>query len=93
MSAPGHGPRATRRRVLARALTALLVVVGVAAALTVVLPPPAEEPLAVATIALLLAIPIVRVGWLGLRWWRLGDRRFALVCLALLGVVGVAALV
>lgn len=88
-----HGPRFVRRQVLARALSVLLVVLAVLAALAVVLPAPAEEAVAVATLALLLAIPVVRVGWLGVRWWRLGDRRFALVAAGLLCVVALAAFV
>lgn len=93
MTEPGPGPRAVRRRVLVRALVVLTIALAVLALLTVVLPPPVEEPLAIATVALLLAIPVVRVAWLGLRWWRLGDRRFALVAAALLGVVALAAVV
>ena len=93
MTQPGHGPRLVRRRVLVRVLAVLLGVLATLALLTVVLPPPAEESLAVATVALLLAIPVVRVAWLGVRWWRLGDRRFALVAAALLAVVALAAVI
>lgn len=91
MTAPGHGPRLVRRQVLVRVLIALGIVLTALAALAVVLPPPAEGPVAAVTVVVLLAIPIVRVGWLAVRWWRLGDRRFALVATALLGVVALAA--
>ena len=93
MTEPGHGPRLVRRRVLVRVLVILLGMLAALSLLTVVLPPPAEQPLAVATVALLLAIPVARVGWLGVRWWRLGDRRFALVAVALLAVIAAAAIV
>jgi len=90
---PGHGPRLVRRRVLVRVLIVLTASLSALAALVVALPPPAEEPVAVATVALLIAAPVLRVGWLGVRWWRLGDRRFAAVALALIGVVALAAVV
>jgi hypothetical protein len=90
---PGYGPRLVRRRVLVRALVILTAVLSALALLVVVLPEPAEEPVAVATVALLIAAPVLRVGWLGIRWWRLGDRRFALVAAALIGVVALAAVV
>ena len=93
MSAPDLGPRAVRRRVLVRLLVVLLGLLSFLALLTLLLPPPAEERFAVATVALLLAMPVVRVAWLGVRWWRLGDRRFALVAAALLAVVALAAVV
>ena len=93
MTAPGHGPRLVRRRVLVRALVVLTAVLSALAATVIVLPPPAEEPVAVATVALLIAAPVLRIGWLGVRWWRLGDRRFALVAAALIGVVALAAVV
>lgn len=93
MTEPGHGPRLVRRRVLVRALVILTAVLSALALLVVVLPEPAEEPVAVATVALLIAAPVLRVGWLGIRWWRLGDRRFALVAAALIGVVALAAVV
>lgn len=93
MTEPGHGPRLVRRRVLVRALIVLTATLSALAALVVVLPAPAEEPVAVATVALLIAAPVLRVAWLGVRWWRLGDRRFALVAAALIGVVALAAVV
>ncbi len=40
-------------------------------------------------IALLIAIPLVRVLWLVVRWWSRGDRRFALVGVFVLFVVAV----
>lgn len=93
MAPPDHGPRLVRRRVLVRALAVLAGALAVLAAITLVLPAPADSRAAAVTIGLLLAIPVVRVGWLGVRWWRLGDRRFALVAAGLLAVIALAAVV
>jgi hypothetical protein len=48
--------------------------------------------MAVATAALVVLIgaPLVRVGWLVARWFRLGDVRYGLVALAVLAVAGIA---
>ena len=76
-----------------RVLVVITATLTFLAALTVVLTAPAEEPVAVATVAMLLAAPLLRIAWLGVRWWRLGDRRFAFVAAGLLGVVALAAVV
>lgn len=47
----------------------------------------------VAVVVAVVAAPVVRVGWLGARWYRRGDRRFAGAAAGLLGVVAVAAVV
>jgi hypothetical protein len=52
-----------------------------------------RDRVAVAAFAALIAAPVVRVGWLGVRWLRLGDPRFALVAGGLVLVVILAALV
>jgi hypothetical protein len=44
-----------------------------------------------AMVALLIAAPTGRVAWLGVRWFRKGDRRFALRAAALVAVVAGAA--
>ena len=41
-----------------------------------------------AAVALVIAAPLLRVGWLAYRWWRWGDRAFASVAASLLLVVG-----
>lgn len=46
--------------------------------------------LAVATI---VAVPLLRVVVVGTHWWRIGDRRFALVAIGLLGLVGSGAII
>lgn len=39
-------------------------------------------------VAVVVAAPLLRVALLGLRWLRVGDRRYALAALALLAVTG-----
>ncbi|HYH51159.1 MAG TPA: hypothetical protein VEG38_16560 [Acidimicrobiia bacterium] len=39
-------------------------------------------------VGLVIAAPLLRVGWLAFRWWRWGDRAFAGVAALLLLVVG-----
>lgn len=90
---PGHGVRRRRQQTLAAFLLAGLGVVFVLALLSVFTPEPTEEVLAQATLAVLLAVPLVRVAWLAVRWFRLGDRRFSLVAVALLAVAALAVVV
>lgn len=70
---------------------ALRVTIRVTLALAVVgtiVPGSAGEVASAAAIGLIIAAPLLRVAWLTYRWWRWGDRRFALVAAALLVVVG-----
>jgi hypothetical protein len=39
-------------------------------------------------VAVVVAVPLLRVTWLAARWWGRGDRRYAMVALSLLGVIG-----
>lgn len=50
------------------------------------------DQLAWAAVAVLLVVPLIRVAWLALRWWRRGDVRFALVAVGVLLVVATGAL-
>jgi hypothetical protein len=50
------------------------------------------DQLAWAAVAVLLVVPLLRVAWLGVRWLRRGDVRFALVALGVLLVVATGAL-
>jgi uncharacterized membrane protein YhaH (DUF805 family) len=90
---PPPNPRIGRQRYLARALEVLMVLTVIVAGATLVLPGRAGEVAGTAMVAALIAAPVVRVGWLLVRWARLGDRRFALTAAALLGVLLVAALI
>lgn len=44
-------------------------------------------------IAIIVAVPLLRVVVVGTHWWRIGDRRFALVAIGLLGLVGSGAII
>jgi nitrate reductase NapE component len=87
-------PRVQRRLRMVRFLWVSVAVVGALAVAALVIPP-GEMRDAVATTAIvaLVAAPVVRVAWLGIRWLRLGDPRFALVAGGLLLVVAFAALI
>jgi hypothetical protein len=66
---------------------------GALAALTLgllgaTLPGPAGTAAAAGAVGVVVGIPLTRVAWLGLRWARAGDARFAAVAIALLAVVG-----
>lgn len=69
--------------------SAVLALVGV------ILPSRIGRPLEVVAIAIVTAIPLVRVGWLIKRWWGLRDTKYvwwAVVLLALVAVGPVLAL-
>ncbi|MCC5950488.1 MAG: hypothetical protein JJU45_00180 [Acidimicrobiia bacterium] len=86
-------PLARRRRrahlVVASKVVLVVALLGAAAALA--LPSPAATVVGVATVVLVVGTPMARVAWLVVRWLRLGDRRFALVGLAVLALGVVAA--
>ena len=44
-------------------------------------------------VAVIVAVPLVRVLVVGTHWWRSGDRRFAMIAAVLLAVVGVGAVI
>lgn len=63
---------------LAVVLVAILAVGGL------ILPEDQARPVGVAMVVVLIVVPVVRVGWLAIRWFRRGDLRFALCGVALL---------
>jgi hypothetical protein len=75
----------------APALRIATVLAIVTAALSMVSPAPLDETLATVALVLVTATPLLRVAWLIWRWIQEGDRRFALLGLALLGVVAFGA--
>jgi hypothetical protein len=93
MTAPGTPPpdhrigRQDRLLLFLRVATALTVA---GALIGVLAPGGAGRAAANAVIALLIAVPLLRVVWLIQRWMRKGDRRFALVAACLLAIVGLA---
>lgn len=85
MSAP-LDPRADRQRRLARFLRVGVTTAFAVAVAALVTPGRLGTALGVAMVAVLVAVPLIRLGWLARRWLRKGDRRFALVAL-LLGLI------
>ena len=63
----------------------------VVALLATVTPGAAGRSAGAAAVGLVVAAPLLRVGWLAYRWWRRDDRAFASVAAALLVVVGAGA--
>ncbi|MBI4884161.1 MAG: hypothetical protein HY826_08910 [Actinobacteria bacterium] len=45
------------------------------------------------SVAVIVAVPLLRVAALGVHWWSVGDRRFAIIAAALLVVVGSGAII
>jgi hypothetical protein len=90
----GAGPRLARQQVLTRVLVVVAAAVAVVAVAAVVATAVGTATwLGTATVVTLIAAPVVRVVWLGVRWLRLGDRRYAAVCAGLLVIMAVAAAV
>lgn len=92
MPGPPRNPRVGRQAVLVRFLRATIVVVALASLTELLVPPGLRHAAGVAMVSVIIAAPLARVVWLVVRWWRLGDRRFAAVGLALLLVVASSAL-
>lgn len=93
-SANGDGivdPRFDRFRPLSNALGWALLAVTALAGLAVVLPRDLAVWAGAALVALLVAVPMARVVWLVLRWFRRGDRRYAFVGVGVLAVIAVGA--
>ena len=65
----------------------------VAALVATVLPGQMGRDAGAVAVGLVIAAPLLRVGWLALRWWRWGDRGFSAVATSLLGIVGIGAMV
>ncbi|MCA1846064.1 MAG: hypothetical protein LC792_23300 [Actinobacteria bacterium] len=71
----------------------LLSRVAFGAALAGVFLPDPVGPVASATaVAVVIAVPLIRVAWLAIRWYRRGDRRYAAVAAGLLLIVGAGSL-
>ena len=78
-----HDPRAGRQRRLARFLRVAAYATFALAAAALVLPGEAGTAAGTLVVAVLVGVPLVRLGWLGHRWLRKGDRRFAVVAAVL----------
>ena len=44
-------------------------------------------------VGIIVAVPLLRVVVVGAHWWRIGDRRFALISASLLALVGAGAII
>lgn len=69
-------------------VTRLVLALGV---LSAVVPGTAGTALAVAAVAMVVAVPLLRVAWLVFRWWQEDDSRFVLAGAGLLAVVAAGA--
>jgi hypothetical protein len=72
-------------------LRAAIIGTLVASLLGATVPGTAGRWLGGVAIAVIVGAPLLRVGYLAIRWGRIGDRRFAWVAFALLAVIAVGA--
>jgi len=84
---PPPNPRAGRQRYLVGALRTGAIAVGLIAVAGSLLSGAGAEWASRLLVGSLVAIPAARVGWLFLRWARLGDRRYATVAAGVLAVM------
>jgi O-antigen ligase len=77
-----------RYRRIIRALQITTRVTLVAALAGTFIPGKTGRAASAVAVGLVIATPLLRVGWLAYRWWRWGDRLFASVAASLLLVVG-----
>lgn len=84
---PPPDPRAGRFDQVVRGLQVAMVLVAVAAVLGDVLHGPAGRAAEWVLLAVLVAVPVVRVLWFVVRWFRRGDPKFALVGIGVLVVM------
>lgn len=81
----GMGKRLIRPLKFATAAAFVLAVAGA------VIPRDVGDVAAGAMIAFLMAVPLLRLAFFVIRWWQIGDRRFAAVALLLLVEIGAGA--
>lgn len=85
-------PRLDRYRPLTWALQRALVLCAALAVLAVVVPDPAGGWFGIGVVVVLVGVPLARVLWFVVRWFRRGDVRYALVGCGVLVVIGVGLL-
>lgn len=91
MSKPHLGPRGRGRRLIRPLQIASVGAFGLGLA-GALLPRDTGRVAGLLLLALLVATPAARVLFLAQRWWRLGDRRYASVALALVGTIAAGTL-
>ena len=82
-----RGERIRYERMI-RALRLLSWVAFGAALAGVILPDPVGDAASVTAVVVVIAVPLMRVAWLAVRWYRRGDRRYAAVAAGVLLIVG-----
>lgn len=85
-------PRETRQKSLVFFLRVSMGIAVLLSALAVLLPEPRARDLGVATVGLLIAVPLVRIAWLAVRWALKRDYRFAATAALLASIVAIAEL-
>ena len=88
---PPMDPRADRFARLSSALTVAMVVAAVLVLAALLLPERVGVVAGGALLVVLIATPLLRVGWFVQRWYRRGDPKFALVGVGVLAVVATGA--
>ena len=82
-----RGERIRYERMI-RALRLLSWVAFGAALAGVILPDPVGNAAGATAVGVVVAVPLMRVAWLAIRWYRRGDRRYAAVAAGVLLIVG-----
>ncbi|HYT38671.1 MAG TPA: hypothetical protein VEN99_04130 [Acidimicrobiia bacterium] len=88
--------RGTERIRYERMIRALRLFTGlafVAALAGLLLPDPVGQAASAVAVAVVVAVPLLRVAWLAVRWYGRGDRRYAAVAASLLVVVGTGSVI
>ena len=86
-------PREARNRLFGRVLIVPTVLATLLSTGAIVLSGPWRDRAAWTTVTLLVATPLLRVGWLMSRWARRGDHVFVAAGAALLAVITAGALI
>jgi len=82
-----RGPEQVRYARMISALSVLTRVAFLAAVAGVLLPGTGGTAASAVAVTVVIAAPLLRVAWLAIRWYRRGDRRYAVVAVSLLAVV------
>jgi hypothetical protein len=93
MSAGDHRPDGDGLALLGSILRVALVAAFVLSLAGALVPGRAGQVAEIVGLGVLIGAPVLRVAWLTVDWFREGDRRFAALGLALLGVLGLSGVV
>jgi hypothetical protein len=84
---PARDPRDTRQQSLVVFLQVALGLVAISSLAAVLLPGRLGRQVGVATVAILIVTPVVRVSWLAVRWFLKRDLRYAFAAALLVSIV------